>query len=285
MVGQTSRTHASHFPIHLYSSVPTYFVPKVIVQKVEQARIAMEALDGEERQSPMNIVGVEAGDEFQLPKMRGLYCRVFAVNHGSCPAVGYVILSRIPPQLKPEYRGLDSKQVRELAASGVSVKTEPRDVLEVAYTGDTKVEGLLLQKNIPAQNEREQKSALYLQQAFQCRLFLCEATFLDNSEKAKDLACKRAHLHINDIVRVLDENQFARGNSQLVLMHISARYHAKQALDLIADALPPNTANRCLVAISSLLGNQQRRDQWWTHLIQHNGCIRLSDYLAVRRRR
>lgn len=260
------------------SSVPTYFVPESIRLKVEQARIAMEALDGEERQSPMKIVGVQPGQELELP-IRGLFARVFGVSHGSCPAVGYLIGSRQIPVLKPEYRGLDKQEIRKLVAEGVAIKTEPTEVLHAAYTGDTSVDGLLARNLSNEEDESERNSILYLQQAFQCRLFFCEATFLDDSDKARDLSTKRGHLHIQDIARVLEERQFATSERQLVLLHISGRYNANAALDQIADALPDNVD--CLVAISSHL-DPFRRGKFWTRLVKGNGCVRLSDYIRSR---
>jgi len=254
-------------------------VPEVIREKVEQAKDAMSALDGEERQSPMKIVGVKAGEEVELP-IRGLFARVFAVSHSSCPAVGYLIGSRHAAVFKEEYRGMDKKEIRELVTRGVSIKTEPREELEVAYTGDTSVEGLLA-RSITDGDELDQKSALYLQQAFQCRMLLCEATFLEDSDKARDLSAKRGHLHIEDIVRVLEEQEFGRSDQQVILMHISGRYRAKEALDLIADALSSNVASRCLVAISAHVEHFPR-NRGWARLVKDNGCILLSDYIEVR---
>lgn len=272
----------SHSHCCCFRSVPTYFVPQVIQQKVEQAKSAMEALDGEERQSPMKIVGVKPGEEYDL-SIRGLFVRVFAVTHGSCPAVGYVIGSRLDATLKPEYRGLTKTKIRELVTSGVAVKTEPTEIFHVAYTGDTSVEGLLA-KTPTEGDETEHKNALYLQQAFQCQMLLCEATFLDDSDKSRELSAKRAHLHIQDIARVLQDYKFAKGDRQVVLLHISARYSAKAALDHIAEAVPSNVANHCLVAISSHLDNFGR-DKAWRRLVRNNGCILLSDYMAAVRRK
>jgi hypothetical protein len=228
----------------------------------------------------MKIVGVRPGDELKVG-ISGIFARVFAVQHGSCPAVGYVIGSQHAPVLKEGYRGLDKTALRELISKGVNVKTGPIEVLEVSYTGDTSLDGLLT-RNVPTEDVRERTSALYLQQAFQCNLMFCEATFLDNSKKAKDLSCERGHLHIQNVVQALEEHKFSRDDQQLVLLHISARYSAKAAMAHIADALPSKVANSCLVAISSHLENHALTHSL-THLMQDNGCILLSDYIAERR--
>lgn len=265
----------SHF--FICRSVPTYYVPEQILENVIRAKAAMEALDGDERQSPMNIRSVKPGDEIDL--FGNLFARVFRVSH-CIGAVGYVIGSRLAPALKEEYRGLGSAEIRELVKKGVSLKTEAGEVLQVGYTGDTSIEGLLVE-NTTNEDESEGKSALFVEQAFESRLLFCEATFLDDSQKARELSVKRRHLHIEDIVRVLEERQYAGDDQQLILMHISGRYSAKGALDHIASALPRNVASQCLVAISSHLDQVRRRDEAWTHLVQENGCLLLSDYISV----
>ena len=267
----------THLYSHFHRSVPTYYVPEVIREKVEQARDAMAALDGDDRSFPMKIIGVQPGDEVELP-IRGLFCRVFAVTHASCPAVGYVIGSRHAPVLKEEYRGLNKSKISELVSNGISIKAEPLEELEVSYTGDTSVDGLLGKNDAICESESKKKSTQYMQQAFQCRLLLCEASFLDDSEKAKDLSAKRGHLHIEDIARVLEENKFARDDRRVVLLHISGRYNAKGAMDHIADAIPSKMASRCLVAISSHL-EQFRKGKGWSRFVRGDGCILLSDYI------
>lgn len=268
-------------------SVPTYYVPEAIRPHLEQARDAMTALDcaGGDREGllHMNLVGVQPGDEVELP-IRGikLFVRVFGVQHAACPAVGYVIGSRRAPALKEEYRGLDWQEIRDLLAQGVSIKTEATEVLEVAYTGDTSVEGLLVGKESIAEgDEREAKSALYVQQAFQSGLLLCEATFLEDSEKSKNLSKQRGHLTIHDISRALAAHKFVKTDQQLVLLHISGRYSASQAMSEIAAVLPTEMFDRCRVAIRSHL-TKNHEEKSWTHFVKDNGCILLSDYAARR---
>jgi hypothetical protein len=269
-------SHARAHAVVCSGSAATYYVPEAIRPQLEQARDAMFALDGDERPTQMKILGVRPGDEVQLG-IRGLFCRVFGVQHGLCPAVGYVIGSRQDPVLKEDYRGLDKTAIHELISNGIDVKTRPIEVLEVSYTGDTSLDGLLTRK-VTTEEESERKSDLHLQQAFQCGLLLCEATFLDDSKKSKDLSCKRGHLHIEDVVQLLEEHKFTRGDQVLVLLHISDRYSAKAAMSHIADALPSKVANRCLVAMSSHCNDHARA---LTHLVQDNGCILLSDYIAL----
>jgi ribonuclease Z len=269
-------SHARAHAVVCSGNTATYYVPEAIRPQLERARDAMFALDGDQRPTQMNIVGVRPGDEVQLG-IRGLFCRVFGVHHRLCPAVGYVIGSRLDPVLKEEYHGLDKTAIHELISKGVDVKTGPKEVLEVSYTGDTSLDGLLT-RNVPTGEEWERRSDLYLQQAFQCGLLLCEATFLDDSKKSKDLSRERGHLHIDDIVQALEEHKFTRGDKLLVLLHISDRYSAKAAMSHIADALPSKVANRCLVAISSHFDYRARA---LTHLVQDNGCMLLSDYIAL----
>eukprot|EP00521_Asterionellopsis_glacialis_P007181 CAMPEP_0195289526 /NCGR_PEP_ID=MMETSP0707-20130614/5766_1 /TAXON_ID=33640 /ORGANISM="Asterionellopsis glacialis, Strain CCMP134" /LENGTH=436 /DNA_ID=CAMNT_0040349543 /DNA_START=126 /DNA_END=1433 /DNA_ORIENTATION=+ len=304
---------------------PTYYVPTQLVEHLEQARRAMTALDaandgsGSRKSSliEMNIVGVQPGDEIVLPIKKHLngvqlFVRVFGVSHAGCPAVGYIIGSRFAPKLKDKYRNLSGKEIRELVTSGVSIKSDPVEVLEVAYTGDTCASGIMRENLLSpttflpneelAKNDddrpiasnrsfREQQpltAQSYKQQAFQCPLILCELTFLEDTEKMRQLSLERGHMHLYDVMPVLKSHKWEEGSkgggagsalSHLVLLHLSGRYGAKQALDQISLVVPIQLAHRCSVAISALIEKERTQDTW-TNLVHSNGCISVSDYTA-----
>ena len=347
------------------------------------ARDSMMALDavhdgssGASRDSPLlglNIVGVEPGDEHELPIprkktgnaryvaapkserttscVRLFFCfcfctylcslstthytsrlliRVFAVSHAGCPAVGYVVVSRQAPVLKPEYRGLPQNEIRALVQSGQDIK-ESKDFLELSYTGDTSIEALLLRptpkttpssppsqveddnkKNDPrgssspaeqGDNEKEmestpdndnridtaagnadntnndegpmERSDKHLEQAWLCPTILCEATMLDDTEVARQKARERGHLHLSDIVQLLQSRRLQQQQQQqqrLILLHVSDRYDARDALHHASQAIPPEYAGLCHLSVSSLQGYDEFRS------IAKNGIVRLTDY-------
>eukprot|EP00546_Thalassionema_frauenfeldii_P001691 CAMPEP_0178932608 /NCGR_PEP_ID=MMETSP0786-20121207/22735_1 /TAXON_ID=186022 /ORGANISM="Thalassionema frauenfeldii, Strain CCMP 1798" /LENGTH=310 /DNA_ID=CAMNT_0020609965 /DNA_START=226 /DNA_END=1155 /DNA_ORIENTATION=- len=195
-----------------YGGTPTYYVPSALVPKLEQARDVISSIDamsdgseGSRSESllKMNIIGVNAGDEIQLncKKMPGgaqIFLRAFAVDHCGHPALGYTIVSRRSPGLKPEYQGLPGKKIGALVKSGVQVKADPIERLEVTYTGDTSYEGILKKQE---NDSSSSCSDIYRNQAFRAPLILCEATFLD--PEMTDLSKERGHMNIDHIPQVL----------------------------------------------------------------------------------
>ena len=240
---------------------------------MQTALEAMRALDsvndgtGDTGKPPldMKLVGVDAGDVLQLPiptkKANGaqLSIQVFAVNHAGCPAVGYTIISQQAPQLKPEYRDTPGEQLRELAKSGVSLRESQR-ILEVSYTGDTCLGGLL-----------ENPNPNLIEEALSCGWFLCEATMLDG--KSVDKAKERGHMHLVDIVALLKSRTWDNANQKLLFVHISDRYNAPTALQYFAEAIPEEYAGLVHVSISSLSGH------YTFHRLARNGIVRMSDYV------
>lgn len=139
--------------------------------------------------------------------------RAFEVDHVGHPALGYLIGSRASSGLKTEYQHLDGMALRDLAKSGIAIKADPIETIEVAYTGDTCARGLLKPSTgafgesileLNSEDSSKQRSALYLEQLFHAELLLCELTFLDSTENECDrsMASERGHLHICDLEQV-----------------------------------------------------------------------------------
>jgi ribonuclease BN (tRNA processing enzyme) len=254
----------------LRSSIPTYFLPASIVPLVQAAKEAMMALDGtgkcrEKDLLEMKLIGVNPGDEFNLPLRKQfdgsqLFIRVFATSHAGCPSVGYVIGRRLKPSLKREYQGLPGEKLRELAKSGIQLK-ETTEYLEVAYSGDTTVDALSETKSIWES----------------CHTIICECTMLQASDIARDMAHDRGHMHIDDIVQLFHDVDL-RKDQRLVLMHISDRYNAEEALELIAESIPQEISRNILVSVSGLT-----RSYVFKSLSQH-GLLSLSTYLSKNRK-
>ncbi len=213
---------------------------------------------------------------------------MFDVKHAGCPAVGYIVGSRHPPSLRDEFKGKTSNEIRELVASGVPIKTDPLDVLELAYTGDTSVEGLMIptndndaELNNNNNNNNNNANNPYLSQVFSCRTLITEATFLERTEQSRDLALLRGHMQVSDVVSALNDHDW-RGQD-ILLIHLSARYNATAALDLILAALPEEVMKKCWVAISSLRtsSSKEEKEPVFRDLIQPNGCIHLYEYAQL----
>lgn len=244
--------------------------------------------------------------------------RAIEVDHAGHPAFGYIIGSRTTTGLKKEYQNLDGAEIRELVKSGVSIKADPIEKIEVAYTGDTCARGLM-RRSISDEGRCEQTTEegnqtqiFDIGQMFQADLLLSELTFLDSSEDDQQQikASQRGHLHIKDLESIFsshdqlgeeserttttttsvgDEREESNENAtvsqqpkNIVFYHLSAKYQpARRALDLIAEGIPHQLRDRCQVAITSILSQEEKScDDSFTKLIQPNGCISLAEYIV-----
>lgn len=279
-------SHARAHSVAYGGSTPTYFVPKPLVPKLDAARAAFSAMDaltdgsdGARSDSllKMNIVGVEAGDEVELPitklpDRKRLHLRVFDVAHCGHPGLGFSIVSRRAGGLKPEYQDLPVDKIRDLVKSGVEIKGEPVETVEVMYSGDTSLDGIM-KRDV---NERKD---LFLNQAFTAPLILCEATYLE--EGMREQAKSRGHMSIEDIPTVLSSHAWDRqsdnASRKIVLLHLSARHKpAKKALALIQTHLPASVAEYCDVALSGIMTDAEMNKFQGMGLLQPSGLVSLS---------
>jgi len=289
-------SHARAHSVAYGGSTPsTYYVPAALVPKLEEARKAMSSIDAfnagsegcrSESLLNMNIVGVNSGDEIELKlrKVSGgkqLLLRAFAVDHCGHPALGYSIVSRRSPGLKPEYQGLPGDRIRDLVKSGVQIKGDPIEAIEVTYTGDTAVGGIV-KRDCP--NSTESLGDKYLNQAFTAPLIICEATFLEPD--MQELARSKGHMNIEDVSTALSSHGWGDASEdisrRLVLLHISSRHRpAERAMKLILKQLPDHIIQHCDVAISALLSEEERREnQTFMNMIRTSGCISLKEFAA-----
>ena len=240
--------------------------------------------------------------------------RAFEVDHAGHPALGYIIGSRTTAGLKKEYQNLAGIEIRELVKSGVSIKADTIEKIEVAYTGDTCAEGLMKQStttdcdSLQMKNQDEAAATVLrnpsfdIGQMFQAELLLCELTFLDSSEggEQRTKARQRGHLHINDLDSIFSSHNPCKEEKQssttisttnqyptsIVFYHLSAKYQpAKRALKFISEGIPHELRDRCFVAISSMMTQEERTsddDNSIAKLVQPNGCISIADYRSMK---
>lgn len=203
---------------------PTYYVPHEIVEPLTAAKAAYEAMNGAE--IPMNIVAVTVGDEFMAtPNVK---VRPFQTEH-RVPSQGYALYTVRKGGLLPELAGLTGREIHELKKSGRPVTAPSTEHLEVVYTGDTVFNGLLRQENAFV---------------FKAPILIMEVTYLDGKvEKAVD----RGHIHLEDVL----EHAHLFQNEEIIFVHLSAKYSASRALEILRNRLPPDLASRVKVNLSS----------------------------------
>ena len=194
---------------------PRYVVPPVLAEPLEQLFEAWTRLGG--NRFPHQIVPLGPGQEMTLP--RGLVVRPFETYHRG-PSQGYTLWRKIR-KLKPEFVGLPGEQIRRLRAEqGVEV-AEQREVLELAYTGDTTAE--VLQHEVVRTARR----------------LILEATFLDDRVSAEH-ARSLGHTHLQELA----DNAHLLQNEAILLMHFSARYGDKAIVSALDNTLPAELRER-----------------------------------------
>ncbi|MFT5464116.1 MAG: ribonuclease Z [Planctomycetota bacterium] len=190
-------------------SPPTYVVPKVDVEAFEELFAVWRRLDRSDLKH--TTIGLEPGEEFQLP--RGLVARAFASPHRA-PCQGYALVST-KQKLLPALRGVPGRELEQRRKSGETI-TEEVETVEVAFTGDSKVEVI----------EREE----LVQRA---RLLICECTFLDE-RVSREQARESGHIHLDELIERADLLQ----NEAILLTHFSSRYRHQEILQILDERLP-----------------------------------------------
>jgi len=136
------------------------------------------------------------------------------------PSVGYALIEE-KRKLKPEYQGLEGRELGQLRKEGVAIDV-PEEVVELAFCGDTTAHVL------------EQQEILR-----RAKVLVLEATFLD---ERVDAASARAlgHVHLDDLL----ERIHWLSNETIVLTHFSARYSRAEIVELLDRKLPPELRSR-----------------------------------------
>ncbi|CAM9124905.1 unnamed protein product [Pylaiella littoralis] len=214
----------SHARLRALSQGPPakYYMGAELARGMEKVRQAFEEVEG--ASIAMDIVPVGPDDSVDLGQ--GCFVRPFLVQH-RVDALGFALLRRKTEGLKDEYREMDSKEIGALKKRGVDV-SHSREIVEVVYTGDTVMDGLVSQPL-----------------AWEARLLIMEVTYLDGDGSA---AARNFHIHVQD---VLDNVEKLEGVEKLVVAHVSGRHGSHQnVLRMLAAALPPSVVHKVSVALA-----------------------------------
>ncbi|CAN0068449.1 unnamed protein product [Scytosiphon promiscuus] len=213
----------SHARLRALSQGPPakYYMGAELAAGMEKVRKAFEEVEG--AGIAMDIVAVGPDDRIDLGQ--GCFVRPFSVMH-RVDAMGFALIRRKTEGLKDEYRGMDGKEIGVLKKRGVDV-SQSREIVEVVYTGDTVMDGLVTQPLV-----------------WQARLLIMEVTYLDGDGKA---AAKNFHIHVQDLLENMEKLE---GVERLVVAHVSERHGShRNILRLLKAALPPSVANKVSVAL------------------------------------
>ncbi|CAN0187179.1 unnamed protein product [Ectocarpus sp. 4 AP-2014] len=214
----------SHARLRALSQGPPakYYMGAELASGMEKVRKAFEEVEG--ASIAMDIVAV--GPEDRVDLGQGCFVRPFLVKH-RVDALGFALMRLKTDGLKHEYRQLDGREIGALRKRGVDVHSSHEETVEVVYTGDTVMDGLVSQPLV-----------------WEARMLIMEVTYLDGDGSA---AAKNFHIHVQD---VLDNMDKLRRVEQLVVAHVSERHGShRNVLRLLSAALPPSFVNKVSVAL------------------------------------
>ncbi len=194
---------------------PTYVVPHVNVESFNKLFAVWRELDGNEL--PHRVISLAPGEDVLLRK--GLRARAFPSTHRK-PCQGYVLYSE-REKLLPELAGASPETIAERRDAGLAI-TSTLSEAELAFTGDTTIEGLLA-----------------CTEALHAKRLMLEVTFLDE-RVSRSMAHDKGHIHLTDVI----ENASAFQNEALLFTHFSARYSPAQIKSILRSKLPPSLRER-----------------------------------------
>ena len=198
-------------------SAGTILAPENLLPPIRDIIDAWARLDG--NKLPANLVGVKAGDEFQIKP--NLIARVFPTKH-SRGSVGYTVIEK-RKKLKPEYAGLTGPQIVELKKQGVEIDN-PLEIPIVTYLGDTQYVDFS-QLNYIAES----------------KILIAECTFYVDEHAERALAGR--HMYIDEFVQLITK----LNNQHIVVTHTTLRTSMHEIRRILKDQIPPDKYERMIL--------------------------------------
>jgi ribonuclease Z len=215
--------HAAGFAYYLsqrnFCGLPagTILTPKNLIKPMEKIIDTWGKLDGNE--VPRNLIGVKAGDEYQIKP--NLFARAFPTKH-SIGSVGYSIIEK-RKKLKTEYAKLTGPQIVELKKQGMEIDY-PLEVPIVTYVGDTQYVDFSQLKYI-----------------VESKILIAECTFYEEEHTGRAEAGK--HMHIKEFASLVDKLQ----NEHIIIAHTTQRTPMREIRRLLKESLSPEKYDRTIL--------------------------------------
>lgn len=185
----------------------TILAPQNLLGPIKEIIDAWSRLDG--NKVPANLVGVKAGDEYQIKP--NLFTRVFPTKH-SKGSVGYSVIEK-RKKIKPEYAGLTGPQIVELKKQGVEIDY-PLEIPIVTYLGDTQYVDFSQLKYIA-----------------ESKILIAECTFYEDEHAERAEAGR--HMHINEFATLIEKMQ----NEHIIITHTTQRTPMREIRKVLKEAL------------------------------------------------
>jgi len=202
-------------------SAGTVLVPNELTAPIRQIVDAWGRLDG--NTVPVNLVGVGAGDEYEIKP--NLFARVFPTKH-SRGSVGYCVIEK-RKKLKEEYLSLTGPQIVELKKQGITIDYGV-EIPIVSYLGDTQYVD-------------------YSQLAYvaKSRILIAECTFFVDEHIERADAGR--HMHIDEFVRLME----GLDNEHIIVTHLTQRTPMGEIRKIMKKKLPAATYKKVIILMDS----------------------------------
>ena len=202
----------------------TILAPKNLLGPMREIIDAWSRLDG--NKVPANLVGVKAGDEYQIKP--NLFTRVFPTKH-SKGSVGYTVLEK-RKKIKPEYAKLTGPQIVELKKQGIEIDY-PLEIPIVTYLGDT--------QNVDFSQ---------LKYISESKILIAECTFYETDHSGRAEAGR--HMHITEFAELIEKLQ----NEHIVITHTTQRTSMREIRRILKEAIPAEKYDKMIL----LMANRRR---------------------------
>lgn len=216
-VGLLYYFHQRHFQSN---SGGRAYVPANLVEPLHDLFHAWGRVEG--HPPPYDLVGVKAGDEFEI--RRNLLVRSFPTKHVR-GALGFAVID-VRFKLKEEHLGRPGPELVKLKKQGIEI-TNRTEVPLVAYLGDTAAKNY---SEIPAVRD--------------ARALLVECTFFDDEHGTRAWAGK--HVHVKELPEMLE----GMNNERIIITHITRRTNIGLARKLLRKKLPAETWKKVTILMS-----------------------------------
>jgi len=205
-------------------SAGTILAPENLLEPMKDIIDAWGRLDG--NKLPANLIGVKAGDEYQIKP--NLFTRVFPTKH-SRGSVGFTVIER-RKRIKSEYAKLTGPQIVELKKQG-AVIDYPLEIPIVTYLGDTQYVDFSQLKYI-----------------VESKILIIECTFYCEEHTVRAEAGR--HMHISEFAGLIDRLQ----NEHIIITHTTQRTSMQEVHRMLKEALSPEKYDKV-----TLLMDKRRR--------------------------
>ncbi|HUS74254.1 MAG TPA: MBL fold metallo-hydrolase [Sedimentisphaerales bacterium] len=202
----------------------TILAPKNLLGPIREIIDAWSRLDG--NKVPANLVGVKAGDEYQIKP--NLFTRVFPTKH-SKGSVGYTVIEK-RKKIKPEYAKLMGPQIVELKKQGIEIDY-PLEIPIVTYLGDTQYIDFSQLKYI-----------------VESKILIAECTFYETEHSGRAEAGR--HIHINEFVELIEKLQ----NEHIIITHTTQRTPMREIRRILKEAISPEQYEKVILFMTSRRG-------------------------------